>query len=283
MHRDYPAQGWTTVGCVKVAPLLIRNAIDYEYFDMNILVYSDLHLEFGPFDPPATNADVVVLAGDIASDCKGLQWARRVFGNLPIVYVLGNHEFYGEETEELTQSARSVAKKFDIHLLECDSAVIGGVRFLGTTLWTDFEVDSGITPDEAMRYADQGMSDFRVIRYRSDRLSANDTRKFHIAARAWLQSQLAIPHLGKTVVVTHHLPHTNSIDKQYSNHPLNAAFVSHMPQLVRAPVDLWIHGHTHSSCDYTVAGTRVVCNPRGYYPYELNQDFDPKLLINVLR
>jgi predicted phosphodiesterase len=251
---------------------------------MKILIYSDLHLEFGAFDPPKTDADVVVLAGDIADQHNGLLWARKTFGELPIVYVLGNHEFYGVELEGITTRVRRVAKELDIHFLECDSVVIDGVRFLGTTLWTDFEFDSargGQTSDHAMRYASRAMSDFELIRYRNDRLSPQDTRKFHLVARSWLQTQLAMPHPGKTVVVTHHLPHASSVNKRYTNDPLNPAFVSHMPQLVRAPVDLWIHGHTHCSCDYTVARTRVVCNPRGYYPAELNRHFDPKLLAAV--
>jgi predicted phosphodiesterase len=248
---------------------------------MNILIYSDLHLEFGRFDPPKTKADVIVLAGDIADQHNGLLWARKAFGSLPIVYVLGNHEFYGSEIEKVITRVRRAAQESDIHFLECDSAVIDGVRFLGATLWTDFEVDNtsgGQTSDQAMNYASRAMSDFRLIRYRNGLLSPQDTRKFHMAARSWLQAQLAMPHSGKTVVATHHLPHAGSVDKMYRDHPLNPAFVSHMPQLVRAPVDLWIHGHTHSSCDYNAAGTRVICNPRGYYPNELNPGFDPKLL-----
>jgi hypothetical protein len=92
---------------------------------------------------------------------------------------------------------------------------------------------------------------------------------------------LAETHHGKTVVVTHHLPHLNSVDAMFAGHPLNPAFVSHMPELVRPPVDLWIHGHTHCLCDYTVAGTRVLCNPRGYFPNDLNRGFDPPLLVSV--
>lgn len=84
---------------------------------------------------------------------------------------------------------------------------------------------------------------------------------------------------GKTVVVTHHLPHRRSINPMFDHHPLNPAFASHMPDLVCAPVDLWIHGHTHCSVDYTTDGTRVLCNPRGYGPHDLNPKFEPGLVV----
>jgi predicted phosphodiesterase len=250
---------------------------------VRVLVYSDLHLEFGPLDPPSAAADVVVLAGDIALDLDALPWAREKFGDRPIVYVFGNHEFYQGEVTALLDRARRESSKLDIHFLECDAVTIEGVRFLGTTLWTDFEVDAPQrqTADEALALAQRAMSDFGLIRYRDGMLTARQTREFHRQARAWLQAQLARPFDGKTVVVTHHLPHVNSVDRLYRDHPLNPAFVSHMPELVRAPVDLWIHGHTHCSCDYRAAATRVVCNPRGYYPHDLNAEFDPLFVVEV--
>ena len=108
------------------------------------------------------------------------------------------------------------------------------------------------------------------------------SHELHKVARACLTDRLAEPFDGKTVVVTHHLPHRSSIDPQFDRHPLNPAFASHMPELVRPPVDLWIHGHTHCSCDYMpVEGTRVVCNPRGYGPADLNEQFNPYLVIDV--
>jgi len=250
---------------------------------MKILVYSDLHLEFGPFDPAQVEADVVVLAGDIASEHQGLAWAREQFGDRPIVYVLGNHEFYGAEIDRVIEQTRREATRLRIDFLECDSVVIDGVRFVGTTLWTDFAVDvqRQRSVDEAMRLAGKHMNDFGMIRHRGGMLSPQATREFHLQARAWLQERLAEPFNGKTVVVTHHLPHANSVNALFRDHPLNPAFVSHMPELVRAPVDLWIHGHTHCSCDYMAAGTRVVCNPRGYFPSDLNRGFDAAFVVSV--
>ena len=250
---------------------------------MKLLIYSDLHLEFGPFEPASANADVVVLAGDIAVGVDGISWARRQFRQARVVYVLGNHEFYGGDVRDVLRACRREAKRQRVDLLECDEIVIDDVRFLGATLWTDFAVDvvRQRSVDDALRVANRGMSDFGLIRRGDAMLTAQDTRDMHWRAREWLREQLAAPHAGKTVVVTHHLPHVNSIHAQYFDHPLNPAFVSHLPELVRAPVDLWIHGHTHCSCDYNVAGTRVLCNPRGYVPNDVNAQFDAGLQVEL--
>ena len=228
-------------------------------------------------------ADVVVLAGDILTEHYGLQWARMRFPGMPIVYVMGNHEYYDAHYERVLDRAREEAAMQQIHLLERDQAIIDGVRFLGTTLWTDFEVEvPERTANFSMWYADRSMSDFGLIRYRGRMLHAEDTRELHHESRAWLTDRLAEPFDGKTVVVTHHLPLRASIDAQFHRHPLNPAFASHMPELVRPPVDMWIHGHTHCSCDYaTEDGTRVLCNPRGYGPSDLNEEFNQYLVVEV--
>ncbi len=251
---------------------------------MKIRVMSDLHIEFFDFEPhPEVPADVVVLAGDILTEHYGLQWARTHFSGLPIVYVMGNHEFYDARYERVLERAREEAAKLQIHLLEKDEVIIDDVRFLGTTLWTDFEVEEPLLPRQiAYRYANGSMTDFSIVRYAEGMLSAQDSHEFHKVARAWLTDRLAEPFAGKTVVVTHHLPHRASIDRQFHRDPLNPAFASHMPELVRPPVNLWIHGHTHCSCDYEpVEGTRVLCNPRGYGPSDLNEEFNQYLVVDV--
>src|SRR5690606_28108190 len=179
--------------------------------------------------------------------------------------------------------ARIEALRLGVHLLEKDQVVIDGVRFLGTSLWTNFEVEA---PEHdanyAMWYAYRSMSNFQLIRYRGRMLGAAATRAMHGEACAWLADRLSEPFEGKTVVVTHHLPHRSSINAQFHRHPLNPAFASHLPELVRPPVDLWVHGHTHCSCDYTTEeGTRVLCNPRGYGPSDLNKEFNERLVVEV--
>jgi hypothetical protein len=151
---------------------------------MKILVYSDLHLEFGPFAPPHTDADVVVLGGDIASGQEGLAWARQQFGDTPIVYVLGNHEFYGAELEDVVVRTRSEALRLGVAFLDCDSVTVDSTRLLGATLWTDFEVDTerGRSGSDAMRLAQKNMHDYAAIRNRDGTLTPQATQEFHRAA-----------------------------------------------------------------------------------------------------
>ena len=113
---------------------------------MKLLVLSDLHLEFGRLSTVIDGrgieegADVVVLAGDIAEGERGIRWARETLISKEIIYVAGNHEFYSHGFEALTDRMREVARQMDVHFLERDEVMIGGVRFLGTTLWTNFEL-----------------------------------------------------------------------------------------------------------------------------------------------
>jgi predicted phosphodiesterase len=249
-----------------------------------IRVHSDLHLEFQDWRPPQANADVVVLAGDIHVGVDGLHWARRAFPTTEVVYVLGNHEYYEHEMPVLLNRMRQIARELDIHLLECSEAVIGETRFLGATLWTGFTYLGTAPTDVAMSmaYAQRAMIDYRVIRtHASLRLRPEYVRDLHLEHRSWLTRKLAEPFAGSTVVVTHHLPHERSVHSKYAGDILNSAFATHLPTLVRPPVSLWIHGHTHESMDYVTEGTRVVCNPRGYLPADPNKSFDPTLVVAI--
>jgi hypothetical protein len=134
-----------------------------------------------------------------------------------------------------------------------------------------------------MAHAEIGMTDFHTIAYRSGaRFTANNARREFLRARRFLTSELAKPFAGPTVVVTHHLPSFRSVPRRFRADVLSAAFASHLDSLVEASgTDLWIHGHTHDSCDYRIGKTRVLCNPRGYYDFALNARFDPGLVVEV--
>jgi hypothetical protein len=181
---------------------------------MKIRVLSDLHLEFQDWNPPKADAEVVILAGDIHVGIKGVEWARRSFPSMPIVYVPGNHEFYGGHIHDMTQDLFAEGARFGVDVLNGRSAVIGGVRFLGATLWTDFALEGtdSTSIDRAMARAQYGMYDYQVIRYGDDRkFRPADARRIHLEQVRWLRSQLADEFVGTTVVVTHHLPHRQSI------------------------------------------------------------------------
>jgi Icc-related predicted phosphoesterase len=106
--------------------------------------------------------------------------------------------------------------------------------------------------------------------------ATSDSLALHEHARAWLESELAKPFDGKTIVVTHHAPLKQSLAEKYAEDWVSAGFVNDLPSLVRAPVALWIHGHTHTAFDYMAEGTRVVCNPRGYIDRRTRQLENPQ-------
>ncbi|HEV2271410.1 MAG TPA: metallophosphoesterase [Steroidobacteraceae bacterium] len=251
---------------------------------MKIRVLSDLHLEFQDWNPPDAEAEVIVLAGDIHSGTRGIEWARRQFPVIPILYVPGNHEFYGREIQETLSDLQRAGRRFGVDVLHGRGIAIGGVRFLGATLWTDFALN-GADPQStrrAMMDAKYGMSDFSVIRNGAHGLFRPEhARAMHVEQVSWILEKLRDNFPGPTIVVSHHLPHPRSIHHKYRGSTLNPGFASDLSRLMGPPIAVWIHGHTHDSCDYVEEGTRIVCNPRGYGPSELNAAFDPMLTIEV--
>ncbi len=242
---------------------------------MKLAVLSDLHLEISPWDVPERTlreADVIVVAGDIGAHTNGLVWARGAIPGKRIVYVAGNHEFYGAEVHGLIAEMRRVAHELHIDFLEQDEIIIDGerdsVRFLGTTLWTDFQLFGGYSVAAGMRSAERHMLDFDGrIRCAPTSFSPADSIALHRKARDWLAARLNEPFDGKTVVVTHHAPSRRSIAARFESDLMSAAFASNLDDLV-AKSHLWVHGHTHNACDFRVGMDpekgRVICNPRGY-------------------
>jgi predicted phosphodiesterase len=246
-------------------------------------VLSDLHLEHDPFTVPEVDADVVVLAGDVAPGTAGIEWMRRHLDGRPILYVAGNHEFYGHDLPGLTHSLREAARGSAINVLENDAVVIDGVRFLGCSLWSDFDFAGAENRANTMRVCERLVNDYKQIRSSDpDRpLRAQDTRDLHVASRAWLVTALAAPHDGPTVVITHHAP----LVRQRPENPVLAAvggaFASDLSELMDGErARLWIFGHIHRAVDTEVNGTRVLSNQRGY-PHEPVAGFDPGLVVEV--
>lgn len=253
---------------------------------MKINILSDLHLGFGAFDRPVNDADVVILAGDISRPREAAAWALRF--DKPVLYVLGNHEFYGSSIDGAASELKRLCAGTNVHVLDSGEIVIGCVRFLGTTLWTDFELfRRGEEKAAAMAEARRLIRDFSTIR-RVDTADAafcpEDSASLFRDQADWLDQRLAKAHAGPTVVITHHAPSRKSIHRRFADSLLNACFVSDAEHLLGADrVQLWLHGHTHDSFDYVVNGTRVVCNPRGYVKAGVNENpfFDPDLIIEV--
>jgi predicted phosphodiesterase len=249
-------------------------------------ILSDLHLSLGPLAAPRNDADVVVLAGDLARPREAIAWASRL--GKPALYVPGNHEFYGGSLDGTVEELHELCAGTNVRLLDNEEAIVGGVRVLGSTLWSDFLLEGmGEKRDAAVREASRLIRDFSRIRVAraSERLfTPDDSAALFERNAGWLAAMLARPFDGPTVVVTHHAPSPRSIHPRFAGSPLNACFVSDAEHLLDgARVRLWIHGHTHDSFDYEVHGTRVVCNPRGYAKdgVDENPAFDPDRVIEI--
>jgi predicted phosphodiesterase len=250
---------------------------------MKIQILSDIHNEFSVLPIPHTNADVVILAGDIHLGNRGIDWAQQF--EKPVIYVMGNHEYYQGHLETINQRIKAASVGTNVYLLDDDEVVIQGVRFVGGTLWTDFELFGQARSPLAMMDARMKMNDFKLIQYGPDcrRLQPEDTTELFKSTVLRLQESLAKPFSGETVVVTHHAPSIQSVHPRYLHDVLTPAFASDLEALMGDPVSLWVHGHVHNSNDYEVNGTRVVSNPRGYQqegPPE-NAMFNSELVVEV--
>ena len=250
---------------------------------MKLHLLSDLHLEHHRFTPPDVDSDVVILAGDISGGVHGLGWAAKTFPGKPVLYVPGNHEFYGHDTTRLLPAMASEADRQGITLMHRKAVILGGVRFLGATLWTDFRVDGIGFQELSMHECKNQMADYTYITKDKLTLKPVHTLAFHETDRAWLERELALPFDGPTVVITHHCPHPNSIAERFRGSLLNGGFTSDLSPLLGFK-GLWVHGHTHDPFDYMLGETRVICNPRGY-PREVRPggeaSFNPALVVEV--
>jgi Icc-related predicted phosphoesterase len=284
---------------------------------IRLQILSDLHTEFGPYaELPqaemATDADAVVLAGDIARAPDAVGAAARMFPDVPLILVAGNHESYetGLTIDEGLNAMRRAAlgdssTEFrPIHVLEDEEVVVTLrgvlVRFLGCTLWTDFALFDDPARDQTV--VENGLNDFIAIRGQITSLSKSlfrggisfDSAEWldrHNASKEFLRSRLSVFHDGPTIVMTHHLPSMRSVMQRYRENHLSAGFASNLDDIIGMGATLWVHGHTHDSCRWRApGGTLVVCNPAGYArqtrsggAVRENSKFDPKLVIDISR
>lgn len=277
---------------------------------MKLLILSDLHLEHTSFEvPPDLEYDVAVLAGDIHSPgTRAVHWAQRpsTFGGKPVVLVPGNHEFYRTCMQTELAAMKDAARDTNVHVLDRNAVVIEGVRFLGATLWTDFQLpvlradgSEEVDVARALAEANRRLNDFRLIdvayqgtaapgdpppRERIRPLTAEDTLARHFIDRDWLRREFDRPHAGPLVAVTHHAPARASVAPHYAYDWLSPAFVSDLPRTAfLGTACLWVHGHTHSSFRYEHGLCTVISNPRGYPTrggFE-NRQFDARLVVDL--
>lgn len=243
---------------------------------MRISLYSDLHLEFHRhreekvWQIPETNADVIILAGDIDVGDYGIKWAANQSQRLgtPIIYVTGNHEFYRQKYQDLLKDFKSVSRDFGVVFLENDQFVHKGVRFLGCTLWTDYRANTTMTQAKAMDECRWALADHTLIRIGDKATFMPDNAlRLHIQSLNWLKARFDDEFEGKTVVVTHHCPSMNT-GVMHPGFPVNqitGAFHSNLDYLInRENMAAWFFGHTHFTCETEINGVLVASNQKGY-------------------
>lgn len=196
--------------------------------------------------------------------------------NKPVIYVAGNHEFYRGDID-LIGDLRAAAEASGVIFLEKDERVVGNVRFLGCTLWTDYLAAGDQTL--AMQTALEHLSDHRLIRSGVDLFTPQEALTLHLRSRLWLEERLNAPFTGKTVVVTHHGPHMLCQHPSHSITPLSAAFWSDLGDLAEK-ADVWCFGHSHGNAQGRWGGCRLLTNQRGY-GMENRWDFRPDFVFEV--
>jgi predicted phosphodiesterase len=288
---------------------------------MKLQLLSDLHLEAdGLFQPePTPGADLLVLAGDVGSyqlrrdgsTMSEADWGLRRFSPLPhhagwpapVLYVPGNHEYDALDVDEAHLDLRRTCDRLGIRWLERETAVIDGVRFVGTTLWSDYDalagrgqpVPGGASPapgrtavTETQRLRERQRA-FRAAnhylvkmagRRRGALFDAAAMRELALECQDWLRAALAQAHPGPTVVVTHFAPTLHSADPRYGLTPGTAGFCNALDELLPL-ADLWLHGHLHCPTDLRVGRCRIVANPLGYASKGEQLGFQPQQLITV--
>jgi len=267
---------------------------------MKIRIGSDFHNEFSMVHLPAMEDEdeqILILAGDIGVAQNG-QRQNTIIDFLEdmslrfkkVIYVLGNHEFYGSNYKDVHNKLYEETDHLDnVVIMQNSLIVIDDVIFVGATLWTDLCDGDTLIMNEAKRC----MNDYWEIKnnvggYR--RLEPQVTVEEHHKSREYI-FHIASEHRDKkVVVVSHHAPSYNSVAMRYRSGEfdmiMNYNFHSNLDEEIMANdnVALWVHGHTHTSFDYNIGETRVVCNPRGYdnkrNPAE-NREFNPCLVVEV--
>jgi predicted phosphohydrolase len=255
---------------------------------------NDLHNEFGDFvvpQLPEDNKTILVLSGDIdnikrkKSIVKFLETVSNQFKL--VIYVFGNHEAYKSSLINAKTKLENMITHLDnINVLENQFIVHDDVLFVGATLWTNF--NSG--DPHSLWQANKVMNDYKYIRYGKvgdpykRHLSPEDVYIINKNSKKFIFDTVNQQRnkCRKIVVVTHHLPSYILISPEFKNSSYNYLYASELfEDIYNSGIDYWFFGHTHSTTKKSINKTRLICNPRGYYPNDLNKNFDKFLRYDV--
>lgn len=242
---------------------------------MRINYFSDVHLEFGEQSLPETDADLIIAAGDIGIFNQGLEWLKAL--DKPVLYVAGNHEFYGYEYSQVINMLREQCAGTNIRFLEKDQFIFQGVRFLGCTLWADLFVEG----EEKAESLGHTLNDFRKIQFGEQAFNPKQFTDLYNNSKRWLESELVKPYRGKTVVITHHAPTEWSWIERSSSLKKIAYCNDLKPLFHEYAITAWFHGHVHNLGNYRIADARILSNTRGYLGRRQVEDFDINRIVDI--
>ncbi|MEQ1694432.1 MAG: metallophosphoesterase [Hyphomicrobiaceae bacterium] len=242
---------------------------------------SDLHLESQDAGVKLPKGDVLIIAGDLcharcldpgrtdkySNDQRGrvmrfIDQAKANFSH--VLMVAGNHEHYDGVFEDTAAQLKRHLPGLTV--LDNESTIIGGVRFLGTTLWSDFEGRCPVTMNGVRRR----MGEYFFVKTRAPgsetlmKFQPEDALAAHDAAIRWLTEQAVSRE--RTVIISHHAPSLGGLNPKFTGNGLDGAYASGLDQFIRAleNVPVWIHGHTHVCRTYHIGGTKISANCRGF-------------------
>ena len=241
-------------------------------------------------DPINDKKTALILAGDLWEGTRPLMHAEESWiaplaeRYRYVIIVLGNHDYWGENLTTFATKFKNMLKDMhlnNVYLLDDEAITLEGVKFVGGTLWTDFNNYDPFTVWRAKQY----MNDYNYIRvgegYR--KLLPDDIVKAHKKTRATIFANAKKDdEVKKIVCVTHHSPSFQGLAPQYKNvGDANGYYHSELGnEIVDTEIDFWIHGHTHHPVDYMIGNTRIINNAVGYYPFE-NTDYEMDFLIKI--
>jgi predicted phosphodiesterase len=259
-------------------------------FSMKIQIVSDLHLELQAnrdwirANPILSRGDILLIAGDTICNKhkkKAAFFYKKIHKEFPfILSTMGNHEFYGSSIQDVYPKYEKWLSKNHLQLNN-GICIHKQVKFIVSILWS-------FVPTDQVSIVQHGLNDYNYI-YKSsnyeDRkiIQVSDTNLFHQMSLYFIEEELKKPFIGKTVLLTHHLPSYQVISPQYKDSLLNAAFASRLDDLIQENphISLWVCGHSHERHITRIGHTIIALNPLGYVSHYEQDDFKRDFVLEI--